>query len=281
MDDNEDTASKPDAKAAHEFLAELRTRISIQPLAYQDGDETRALESLVEIFGSARAAIKSNPGCEDFARTTSDMLNTVLRPVTAKWHPRSIAGELKTRDGAAEFRSDLGALRLRLRDFADTLHRMAYGSDFSDLETPPIISSEMLTRIFDDLPYGIPARHLFDDPVHKKINESEASEIATRRGTGDEKISNAVGLALSGGGIRSASFCLGACQSLADHGMLRDVDVMSTVSGGRLRRGIHLAPDGRKHGRPFRSAHAAERPGYSCYPQTSHQSEVSRPVRLC
>ncbi len=232
MDDSEGTASKPDAKAAHEFLAELRTRISIQPLAYQDGDETRALESLVELFGFSRVAIKSNPGCEEFARNTSDMLNTVLRPVTAKWHPRSLAGELKTRDGASEFRSDLATLRPRLRDFANTLHKMAYGSEFVDLETPPVISSEMLDRLFDDLPFGIPAPHLFDDPVYKRINESEASEIAARRGTGDEKISNAVGLALSGGGIRSASFCLGACQSLADHGMMRDVDVMSTVSGG-------------------------------------------------
>lgn len=232
MGNNESTAPKPDAKAAHELLAELRTRISIQPLAYQDGDEARALESLVEVFGFARAAIKSNPGCEVFARMTSDMLNTVLRPVTAKWHPRSIAGELRTRDGASEFRSDLAALRLGLRDFADTLHRMAYGSDFSDLETPPVISSEMLKRLFGDLPYGIPAGHLFNDPVCQEINESEASEIAARRGTGDDKISNAVGLALSGGGIRSASFCLGACQSLADHGMMEDIDVMSTVSGG-------------------------------------------------
>lgn len=232
MSSKENTAPNPDAKAAHELLAELRTRIAIQPLAYQDGDETRALQSLVEVFGFARAAIKSNPGCEEFARTTSDMLNTVLRPVTAKWHPRSIAGELKTRDGASEFRSDLAALRLGLRAFANTLHRMAYSSDFSDLETPPVISSEMLNRLFCDLPYGIPAEFLFDDPVHQEINKSEASEIAARRGTGNERISNAVGLALSGGGIRSASFCLGACQSLADHGMMDGVDVMSTVSGG-------------------------------------------------
>lgn len=232
MGDEENMRPNADAKAAHELLAELRTRISIQPLAYQDGDETRALESLVEIFGFARTSIKENPGCEEFARKTSDMLNTVLRPVTAKWHPRSIAGELRNRDGAAEFRSDLAALRLELRDFADTLHRMAYGNNFADLETPPVISSEMLDRLFDDLPYGIPSEHLFDDPMYERINESEALEIAVRRGSGDEKISNAVGLALSGGGIRSASFCLGACQSLADHGMLKDVDVMSTVSGG-------------------------------------------------
>jgi len=41
-----------------------------------------------------------------------------------------------------------------------------------------------------------------------------------------------VGLALSGGGIRSASFCLGVLQTLAEKGILRQVDYLSTVSGG-------------------------------------------------
>jgi len=41
-----------------------------------------------------------------------------------------------------------------------------------------------------------------------------------------------VGLALSGGGIRSAVFCLGVIQALARHGLLRSVDYLSTVSGG-------------------------------------------------
>jgi len=41
-----------------------------------------------------------------------------------------------------------------------------------------------------------------------------------------------VGLALSGGGIRSATFCLGVCQHLAEAKFLRRVDFLSTVSGG-------------------------------------------------
>src|SRR5438093_5781964 len=41
-----------------------------------------------------------------------------------------------------------------------------------------------------------------------------------------------VGVALSGGGIRSATFSLGILQGLADKGMLRHVDYLSTVSGG-------------------------------------------------
>lgn len=41
-----------------------------------------------------------------------------------------------------------------------------------------------------------------------------------------------VGLALSGGGIRSATFCLGVLQALAQRGRLRRVDMVSSVSGG-------------------------------------------------
>ena len=41
-----------------------------------------------------------------------------------------------------------------------------------------------------------------------------------------------VGLALSGGGIRSASFSFGVIQALAKHGVLKTIDYLSTVSGG-------------------------------------------------
>lgn len=41
-----------------------------------------------------------------------------------------------------------------------------------------------------------------------------------------------VGLAHSGGGIRSAAFSLGVVQELASHGVFRRVDYVSTVSGG-------------------------------------------------
>src|SRR5262245_6393562 len=41
-----------------------------------------------------------------------------------------------------------------------------------------------------------------------------------------------VGLALSGGGIRSAMFNLGLLQALHTAGLIRYVDYLSTVSGG-------------------------------------------------
>src|SRR5579872_663608 len=41
-----------------------------------------------------------------------------------------------------------------------------------------------------------------------------------------------LGLAFSGGGIRSATFNLGVLQGLAEHEVLKEVDYLSTVSGG-------------------------------------------------
>src|SRR5882757_10479890 len=106
--------SDPNKAAAHYFLSELRTRISTQPLPYQHGDEARALESLWEVFGQAREAMKKYPGCDRFADTVTKMLNKHLRPVTAKWHRANIEGRLNSRDGADEFRGDLATVQKEL-----------------------------------------------------------------------------------------------------------------------------------------------------------------------
>lgn len=51
-----------------------------------------------------------------------------------------------------------------------------------------------------------------------------------RQGNGQAR--HTFGLAFSGGGIRSATFCLGFIQSLVGRGLLGKVDYLSTVSGG-------------------------------------------------
>ncbi|MGR8939981.1 MAG: patatin-like phospholipase family protein [Gammaproteobacteria bacterium] len=51
----------------------------------------------------------------------------------------------------------------------------------------------------------------------------------TRNGSESAQLT---GLAISGGGIRSASFALGVLQGLNKHDLLRKVDYLSTVSGG-------------------------------------------------
>lgn len=62
-------------------------------------------------------------------------------------------------------------------------------------------------------------------PVRKPAAASDAPQRpSTRLGL--------VGLAFSGGGIRSATFCLGVLQALAAQRVLPKVDYLSTVSGG-------------------------------------------------
>ncbi len=74
-----------------------------------------------------------------------------------------------------------------------------------------------------------------------------------------------VGLALSGGGIRSATFNLGVLQALDRHGLLKHLDYLSTVSGGGFIGSCLTAllrSSGRKSGPPapfpFAHSHGAE-----------------------
>jgi hypothetical protein len=225
----------PDKTAAHEFLSELNTRIATQPLPYQFGAEARALESLWEIFAHARAAMKKYPGCNVFAEAVTKMLNEDLRPVTAKWHRAHEEGILNSRDGADEFRGDLAEVQKKLREFAGRLEVLAYGSKFSDISAPPVIPPAELHECLEDLVFGLNKHPRISAATIDAINLAEAEEVGTRRrlrGHTAPDRSNAVGLALSGGGIRSATFCLGVTQVLAARGLLKDIDFLSTVSGG-------------------------------------------------
>jgi predicted acylesterase/phospholipase RssA len=62
--------------------------------------------------------------------------------------------------------------------------------------------------------------------------ETPAQRIAREfaDGTRERKL----GLALSGGGFRAALFHIGVVARLADEGLLRQVRVISTVSGGAI-----------------------------------------------
>ena len=71
-----------------------------------------------------------------------------------------------------------------------------------------------------------------DDTINAgcyKVCQAEINHLKKNR-TIDEN--NLKGIALSGGGIRAASFSLGIIQSLAKHDKLEQFDYLSTVSGG-------------------------------------------------
>lgn len=230
----------PDQAAAHAFLSELRTRITTQPLPYQYGVEKTALESLWKLFDQAREAMKANPGCEVFARRVTEVLNLVVRPKTAKWHRALETGRLDSRDGADAFRGELLEVQASLREFAAELHEMAYGSRYSDALTPDAMPAGALAPLFASLPFGFTTLDPVLAPVAAQIKNDEAGEIRARRkkrranpdAPDPCEGADAVGLALSGGGIRSATFSLGVVQVLAARGLLKDVDFLSTVSGG-------------------------------------------------
>jgi hypothetical protein len=163
------------------------------------------------------------------------MLNADLRPVTAKWHRAHEAGLLDSRDGANEFRADLAAVQTKLVDFTQTLQFMAYGTKVPDEVTPPVLSGAEVQECFGSVSYGIDADNSGRITNVEDINRSEKTEVAARRARYPiEKPAdaNAVGLALSGGGIRSATFCLGVVQVLVARNLMNDFDYLSTVSGG-------------------------------------------------
>ena len=61
------------------------------------------------------------------------------------------------------------------------------------------------------------------DREHRRSGNARAARATAER---------SARYALSGGGIRSAAFCLGVLQALAEKRMLRQFDYLSTVSGG-------------------------------------------------
>jgi len=77
----------------------------------------------------------------------------------------------------------------------------------------------------DPFRHGTPERKALDDALKPDGNDERGRDahLCER---------NLVGLALSGGGIRSATFGLGVIQGLADLGLLKFCDYLSTVSGG-------------------------------------------------
>ena len=69
-------------------------------------------------------------------------------------------------------------------------------------------------------------------PAHP-IPPQEQEALADRRRLNEiDWDQPTIGLALSGGGVRSATFCIGLLRALAKNGVLRRFDYLSTVSGG-------------------------------------------------
>ncbi len=97
------------------------------------------------------------------------------------------------------------------------------------IECPPQKGSKMSNQYNKLYPH-------FEEQVLKAERERIQQQRRNRRDEGQGGVGadedKLMGLALSGGGIRSASFGLGVLQSLQKHGLLTRLDYLATVSGG-------------------------------------------------
>jgi hypothetical protein len=241
-------------QCAWELHVELRTRITTQRLHYLDGDEATALDSLVSVFRTVREVCrKAGPGAAVSLGIADVMLNQLLRPLTARWHQRKLEGKLNPEDLRREFRADLAGLLPGLELICGVFYVLATGKRYEYVVEKKIAGLPQNQCVLPAA--GTTAAALNYDRVlglnpedSAAIAAKENEEILARRRVvsqsaasretqlpGDSPSACAdelTGLAISGGGIRSATFSLGVIQALARHGILAQVDLLSTVSGG-------------------------------------------------
>jgi hypothetical protein len=129
-------------RAAWEFYVELMTRISVVPLPAGEGLLREALASLYSLFGTTRDILRRHgptvaepkpDGQYNFGYLAVAILNCVIRPFLARWHPLleewetarpadlSRASHEQAWPLAAPLRADLDAVRASLTQYAALL----------------------------------------------------------------------------------------------------------------------------------------------------------------
>src|SRR5262249_54730846 len=106
-----------DRRAAGALHTQIASRITTQPLGYLEGDEATALDSVYKLFERTRQIADEVPGGKLFDAIVWHVLNTHVRPFTAKWHPRKLRGALSALDTTDEFRTELAELQPLLSCF--------------------------------------------------------------------------------------------------------------------------------------------------------------------
>ena len=125
---------KNNRKAAWDLYVEMVTRKTTQPLDPEHGDEKAALDSVYSLFQTTREILlRRGPDCVEFARIAIVILNQEIRPFTAKWHPKSLAGAFDIPDECNEFRTELESLQKILRAYMRTLAVLAGIKDITEL----------------------------------------------------------------------------------------------------------------------------------------------------
>ncbi len=129
-------------QAAWEMYVELVTRVAVVPLGPDEGLLREALASLYSLFDTTRSILRAHgpgvarpkgDGTYSFGHLAVIVLNDLLRPVLAKWHPllldheanrasdRSQVDHERGWPRAAELRSVLADVRGSLEQYANLL----------------------------------------------------------------------------------------------------------------------------------------------------------------
>lgn len=259
--------SSPDQAPAHALWIELSTRNATQRLHYRSGNEETAATSIFNLFGKCRELMDAHPEATEFEKLVLSLLNETLRPYTARWHgwmtenPDERDGDgkpvLMFRDEwvKRQFRRELRALQPRLYGFQLSFEGLKDGkeleswwvsSDDKDVtrlrqkldkeyhQRPPVnLGGSLAPGIGKQVSFAGHSDEQEREKVRELINQAELGEIRRKRGLpAKEAIENTSGIALSGGGLRSATFCLGVASVLARRKLLGQFDYLSTVSGG-------------------------------------------------
>lgn len=143
--------------AAWELYLELVTRVSVEELDPEEGFLREALSSLYTFFNTTREILRRYgpevapplaPGHVSFGVLAVTVLNRVLRPLLAQWHPRLTAYESQRPEGhdpvtwerqwehADVLRARITEVRQSLVSLARTLQEVADVSDLIDLPAP-------------------------------------------------------------------------------------------------------------------------------------------------
>ncbi|AVP99862.1 hypothetical protein C7S18_22975 [Ahniella affigens] len=214
-----------DRNAAHQLWTELHTRVATRPLPYRGGTEAGALDSLYALSQKIRRLIAKNPDANQFRLLALAVLEQLNSHLNA-WHPRRDAtGDIRLLQDRHRYRSELLSLQESLSALCDQLYVLAHQSA-GPTHTPSGSAKA-------NAGFGPGALAAVQAPDYPSGFQSESSVLnAEFQYLGLTERTEVCGLALSGGGIRSATFALGILQGLQARGLLGDFDYLSSVSGG-------------------------------------------------
>ena len=234
--------SQADREPSTKLRVELATRITTQRIHYRSGNEEAAAESVAKLFPTVRELLVIHWQAKAFEWVALRLLNETVRPYTARWHGWIVEEKFCSEQTRRVFRAELQTLQKELG-----IYLMAFAT-LEEGKTPELKPEdserereETASLGTESLRAGISDQVAFSGTISaREINAVERKEILARRAIfgraplehARTPLENATALAFSGGGIRSATFCLGVTQVLARKGMLEQFDYLSTVSGG-------------------------------------------------